>query len=142
MRQKLLKLPSEQRLLQKKNHQLRPLNTFVTLLLNLLIKRYPRSKLNLQLQLILKESRLFKNFLKLPRKLQFLRINSFMPHQLKENPSKLSLQLLKQSQLRLKLLLKSMVLELKPIKLKYLRPKSLQSKKLLNLSLIQRERLH
>lgn len=142
MHQKLLKLPSEQRLLQKKNHQLRPLNTFVTLLLNLLIKRYPRSKLNLQLQLILKESRLFKNFLKLPRKLQFLRINSFMPHQLKENPSKLSLQLLKQSQLRLKLLLKSMVLELKPIKLKYLRPKSLQSKKLLNLSLIQRERLH
>ena len=138
MPQKPQKLPSGQRLLQKKHNYQRPLNTFVTLLLNLLIKRYPRLKPNLLLQLIQKEPKLFKNFSKLPRKLLLLRTNSFMPHQLSQKPSKLSLQLLKQSQLRLQLLLKSMVLELKQKKLKYLRPKLLLSKKHLNLPLIHR----
>ena len=141
MPQKLKKLPSGKRLLQKKHSYQRPLNTFVILLLNLLIKRYPRLKPNSLLQLILKESKLFKNFSQLPRKLLLLRTNSFTPHQLREKLSKLSLKSLKQSQLRLKLSLKSMVLELKHKKLRYLRPKLLKSRKHLNLSLIQREKL-
>lgn len=141
MLQKLLKQPLEQRLLQKKKNQLSPLNTFVTLLLKLLIKKYPRLKPNLQPQLIQKESKLFKKFSKLPRKLLNLKTNLFMPHQKREKLLKLKLQLLKQSQLRLKQLLKSIPLELKPKNQRFLKLKLLQSKKLLNLSLIHREKL-